>query len=626
MDVFKLVASLALDSSKYDKGLADAENKATNFAGVLGKGMLGATALMATTAVAGVTAVGTGIAALTKQATDAYGEYEQLAGGIETLFGEAAPQVMEDAANAFSDAGMSINKYMETSIQSAAALINSLEGDQQKAAELMNVSIIDMSDNVNKMGTTMEAVQNAYRGFSRGNFTMLDNLALGFSGTKQGMQELLDKAQEISGIEYDIESYSDIVQAIHVVQEEMGISGTTMKEAGSTITGSLGAVKAAWENLITGIANENADIGDLFDKLLTSIFGKDGEGGFLSNMLPRIEQALKGVVEFIKVGAERLPEVALDILPSLVNSFTEVINEVMTNLSENSDEIIENLGDLFAIIIDSALNLIPTIISALPIILEIAFKLITTLANGLAEAIPELIPTVIDILLALVNIILENLSLVLDAAVAIITALLDGILGNLDKISLAALEIMYRLIATVISLLPQVVGAALEIIIALFSGLVTGLLNMLSGDYWNSALNTLIHSFTDIDWESIGFNVIDGVVNGFKKGWENLKNAATNMVSSVKDIFTNGFDIHSPSKLFERYGEMIDEGLAIGIDSGQSVSAMRDMTENVNAAFTPAGAGGYGGDIVMPIYIGNEPLTTIIVKATDLANQISGGR
>lgn len=626
MEVLKLLASLVLDSSKYDKGLEDAESKANGFGTFLGRGLAGGATALFSAAAAGVTAVGAGVVTLTKQATDAYGQYEQLAGGIETLFGEAAPQVMEDAANAYADAGMSINQYMETSIQSAAALINSLEGDQAKAAELMNMSIIDMSDNVNKMGTTMEAVQNAYRGFSRGNFTMLDNLALGFSGTKQGMEELLEKAKEISGIEFDIESYSDIVQAIHVVQQEMGISGTTMKEAGSTITGSLGAVKAAWDNLITGIANEDADVGDLFDKLITSIFGQNGQGGFLSNMLPRIEQALKGIVDLVKVGAERLPQVASEILPSLISSFSEVITEIMTSLTENADDVIDNTSSLLSILIESAFNLLPSIIEAMPVIFEIAFKVITTLANGLAEAIPLLIPTVVDVVHALIMVLLDNLPYFVDAAGKIIVALVQGITENLDEIGKAAFDIIFNLMTTIFQLIPEIVGVAIEVVEAFIFGMGSALLSVLSGDYWNEVLNSLIHSFTDNDWDEIGFDIIDGVVQGFKRGWENLKNAATNMVSSLKDIFTNGFDIHSPSKLFEHYGEMIDEGLALGVDSGASIKAMQDMTNNVNNAFNPSLAGIGGGSITIPVYLGNEMLQTIVVDALNEANYINGGR
>ena len=583
MNVLKLIASLALDSSDYDKGLRDAESGAGKFASLLGKGMVGATTAMFSAAAAGVATVGASVVSLTKQATSAYGEYEQLAGGIETLFGEAAPKVMQDASNAFSDAGMSINKYMETSIQSAAALINSLEGDQSQAADLMNMSIIDMSDNVNKMGTTMEAVQNAYRGFSRGNFTMLDNLALGFSGTKQGMEELLEKAQEISGIEYDISSYADIVQAIHVVQQEMGISGTTMKEAGSTITGSLGAVKAAWENLITGIANEDADIGDLFEKLIASIFGQNGQGGFLSNILPRIEQALKGIVEFVKVGAERLPEVALEILPELIGNFTQVISEIMTSLSEKSDDIIDNLGKLLEIIIENALNLLYSVVGALPIVFQIALKLITSLANGLAKAIPDLIPTIIDILLTIVDILLDNLSVILDAAGAIVNALIEGIMENLPEVSIAITKLMYGIYATFFSLLPQLATILAEIVYTLIGSLAKALAEMSTPEFWAESIGAIVNAFTKIDWKGIGMDCLERIAKGFGDGVNVLYKAVMDIIDNISLIFVQ--ETHA-NEWLEPFIDDVVRGFEF------VVSKVREFAENVVGAiiefFTPA--------------------------------------
>jgi phage-related protein len=712
MDLFKLVAKLSLDDSSYKKGLSGALSTAKSMLGAVGKGM----AVIGGVTATAVGAVGTGVVALTKQATAAYGEYEQLAGGIETLFGEAAPKMMEQASEAYKTAGMSMNEYMETSIQSAAALINSLEGDQAKAAELMDMSITDMSDNVNKMGTTMEAVQNAYRGFSRGNFTMLDNLALGFAGTKEGMQELLDKAKEISGITYNIESYADIVEAIHVVQQEMGITGTTAKEANSTITGSLNAVKGAWQNLITGLADENADIRKLMNNVVDSVFGQGGEGGFINNLLPRIEQALTGISDLVVTAADRLPNIAQRFLPELVNSFVDTISKIINGVSNDSNRFVDNLGSLFKTIVNSALKLVGVAVDALPIVANILATIITTLANGLIEAVPKLIPSIIQVMMDLIGVITDNAGLILEAAITIITtlanalaenvpmlidsvvtilltivdtllnnietilvaavqiviglaegiagaiprlipvildvlmviikvlsqninlivdaalqivlALIDGLLGNLDKISLAVFQIMWNIIAAFISMIPQIISAAVQIIEAFIFGLGEGLLKMLSGDYWNGVLNSFIHSFEDIDWDGIGFNIIDGIIQGFKRGWENLKNTADNMVSSLKDIFTNGFDIHSPSRVFERYGEMIDEGLAIGVSSGESTKAMQDVTSNLNSAFNPqiAGAGAGGGNWIFPIYIGEELIDTQVVTALDRANYRSGGR
>lgn len=299
MNIFDLSARVSLDTSAFEKGL-----------GLIKGGLKGLTA-----------SIGVGAAALGKMVSDsvsAYGSYEQLVGGVQTLFGDSAQKVLENSEQAFHTAGMSMNEYMETSIQSAAALINSLGGDQAQAAELMDMSITDMSDNVNKMGTTMEAVQNAYRGFSRQNFTMLDNLALGFAGTKEGMQELLDKAEQISGVRYDISSYSDIVKAIHVVQQEMGITGTTAAEAAGTIQGSVGSMKAAWENLKIEFVKEDGDIGQSIDVMVESALTA------FDNIEPKIERALGGVSQFVGLAApiliDKLPPIIEKIVPSLVTA------------------------------------------------------------------------------------------------------------------------------------------------------------------------------------------------------------------------------------------------------------------------------------------------------------------
>lgn len=313
-DVFDLYGKIKLDTSEYARNLDKADKGFSEFGKKIKAGLGAITAATAAAVGAGAAAVGK----IVKDSVEAYGEYEQLVGGVETLFGDSAQTVLANSEKAFATAGMSMNEYMETSIQSAAALINSLDGDQAKAADLMDLSIIDMSDNVNKMGTTMEAVQNAYRGFSRDNFTMLDNLALGFAGTKEGMQELLDKAEQISGIKYDISSYSDIVQAIHVVQQEMGITGTTAAEAADTIQGSAGSMAAAWENLKVELAKEDGDIGQSLDILVNSALT------VFDNIEPKIERALGGVSQFVAKAApiliEKLPPMIENILPPLLSA------------------------------------------------------------------------------------------------------------------------------------------------------------------------------------------------------------------------------------------------------------------------------------------------------------------
>ena len=284
-NVFDLFAKISLDSSGYEKGLSSAKEKFSKVADGIKTGVSKIAKVTAGAVATGTAAVG----ALAKSSLDSYASYEQLVGGVETLFKDSADEVKKYADNAYKTAGMSANDYMDTAIQFSASLINSLDGNTEKAAKQVDKAITDMSDNVNKMGTSVESVQNAYRGFSRGDFTMLDNLSLGFAGTKEGMQQLLDKAHELSGIEYDIESYSDIVDAIHEVQVSMGITGTTAKEAAGTIEGSTASMKAAWHNLLVELGKEDGNVGGAFSVL----FGSAKTN--LSNTLPRVKQIARGI-------------------------------------------------------------------------------------------------------------------------------------------------------------------------------------------------------------------------------------------------------------------------------------------------------------------------------------------
>lgn len=360
---------------------------------------------------AGLAAAAGAAGAVAKQAISSYADFEQLSGGIETMFGENAAAVMRNADRAFQSAGLSANAYMETAIQSSAALINSLGGDQAEAARLMDVSITDMADNVNKMGTSMEAVQNAYRGFSRGNFTMLDNLALGFAGTKEGMQQLLDKAQELSGLKYDIGSYSDIVNAIHVVQTEMGITGTTAKEASETISGSISSLKAAWANLLTGIADGNADLEGLAGNVTSSL------KAVISNLKPVIKTALKGLAEVVRelapeIAAE-LPRLVSDLMPSLVEAAVGIAIGLADGLVKNAPKIISAL--------------LQAIVSNAPALLEGGVQLVVSLVGGLLSAIPEILTAGFQLVAVLFDEVGKGVSRLFEAGANLVSGLWEGI-------------------------------------------------------------------------------------------------------------------------------------------------------------------------------------------------------
>ena len=443
MDVFDLQAKIRLDDSEYKNGLSAIKGTLAGFA-KFSAATLGAAA--------------TGVSAIVKESVSAYADYEQLAGGIETLFGASADTVMNNAEKAYQTAGQSMNEYMETSIQSAAALINSLGGDQAKAAELMDLSITDMSDNVNKMGTNMEGVQNAYRGFSRGNFTMLDNLALGFAGTKQGMQDLLDKAQEISGVEYDISSYSDIVQAIHVVQEEMGITGTTAKEASGTISGSIGSMKSAWENLKVEISKDDGNVGEAFDKL------SETAGAAFDNILPRVEKALDGVGDLIVKAAPKIgksiSKIIPKITPPLMEASVSIVGALGTGIIENIPTLLQTGGEVIGMLGD-------TIESNLPKLKDTAFSLISDFSGYLKDNLPALIPEGVNAVVEFAKGITDpsNTGTLIDAAFDIIDGLIEGFTSEetIDAIIEGAPVILDNLVDGIVKAADRLGDAALKI-------------------------------------------------------------------------------------------------------------------------------------------------------------------
>ena len=335
---------------------------------------------------AGLAATKFAIGTVTTASVKLYKQYEQLAGGIETLYGKSSDIMMENAQKAFQTAGMSANKYMETATSFAASLVQSLGGDTKKAADYADRAIQDMSDNANKMGTDISSIQNAYQGFAKQNFTMLDNLKLGYGGTRTEMVRLLKDAEKITGKKFDISSYADITEAIHVIQEQMKITGTTAKEAGQTIEGSFNATKAAWENLVTGLADPNADIGKLIDNLVTSLFG-DGTSsnlGLFGNALPAIQRAMEGIAKALpnlmgKI-TKRLPELVKKILPPLVDATVQLFIAL-----------VDMLPVVLPILTDGLVQLIVALVPYIPTILGAIFSAILQATNGLLNQLGGLL-------------------------------------------------------------------------------------------------------------------------------------------------------------------------------------------------------------------------------------------
>ena len=372
MDLFTLAAKLSLDSSDFEKGISKAEKQGSSLASKLGGGIAKAGKFAAKSLVAGVGVAAAAITSLTKSAVAQYANYEQLVGGVETLFGtggrslkefqeaagitakstqkqidevsrsyikhqEAQQLVMENAREAYRTAGVDMNTYMQTATSFSAALISGLNGDTKKAAQITDMAVVDMADNANKMGSSLESIQNAYQGFAKQNYTMLDNLKLGYGGTKSEMQRLLKDASALAGKKFNLNNLADVYEAIHVIQTELGITGTTSKEAATTIQGSIGMMKAAWTNLQIAIADPNGNIGDAIQDMVSS-----AKVAF-RNLMPAIRQTISGIATAVKelapvIGRE-LPSIIGELAPQVWEIFKGFVSGVWEGLSSALGEV-----------------------------------------------------------------------------------------------------------------------------------------------------------------------------------------------------------------------------------------------------------------------------------------------
>lgn len=373
MNLLDLFVKISVDTSEVDKNLGDTKEKALSFGDVLKANIAGQAI------VAGVKAVAGAVKNIGEAAIQSYGEYEQLVGGVETLFKSSADTVMQYAANAYQTAGMSANEYMTTVTAFSASLLQSMGGDTDAAAEKANLAITDMSDNANKMGSSMESIQNAYQGFAKQNYTMLDNLKLGYGGTKEEMQRLLDDANALNAAQgnytnYTIDSYADIVDAIHTVQTEMGITGTTQLEASTTIQGSIASMKAAYENFITGLGDENADMSELITNLLGSTVT------VAENLLPVVERILENIGVVVQgKGPEMIEKFvgyAVEKLPQVIELGMKMVLAIVSGLANNLPQIVRSVLDMIA-------TIVKTFVSSLPDIVDVGKQIVKGLWEGI---------------------------------------------------------------------------------------------------------------------------------------------------------------------------------------------------------------------------------------------------
>lgn len=523
---------------------------------------------------AGITVATTAVAGLVTASVKGYAEYEQLVGGVDTLFKTSSQKVQEYANNAYKTAGMSANKYMETVTSFSASLLQSLDGDTEKAADVANMAITDMSDNANKMGTDIAMIQNAYQGFAKQNYTMLDNLKLGYGGTKTEMERLLKDATAISGVKYDISSLNDVYQAIHVIQGELGITGTTAKEASTTISGSISSMKSAWDNLLVGITNPNANLDVLIQQLVDSVVVA-GE-----NILPAIESALNGVNNLIgklfPIIAQKIPEILTNILPKLVENGMNIIKSLSSGIEENLPNLISSAIEIIMTIVNGLIDLLPQI-------LEMGIKIILELILGISKQLPTLIPKMVECIMLMVETLVDNIDLIIDAGFELIIGLITGIVDAIPKLIEKIPVIIEKLVVKLTE--PESVEKLIKATIMLMFGMQLGLIKAIPQivEAIPKIISSIVNHFKNYDWGSLGKNLLQGLLNGFSNAsnviWQAIRKVCNSMIGSIKSFF----GIHSPSRVFAELGKFLPQGFAVGIeaDTDSALNAIENMNDEI---------------------------------------------
>lgn len=538
-------------------------------------------------ATVGLAGVGTAVAALAgvgKSSLDAYATYEQAVGGVDTLFKDASGTVQKYAAEAYRTAGVSANEYMTQVTSFSASLISSLGGDTAKAAELGNTAMIDMSDNANKMGTDIETIQQTYQSLARGNYAMLDNLKLGYGGTKSEMERLIQDANKVKQAngemgDLSIDKFSDVVQAIHIMQQQMGITGTTAKEAATTIEGSVGMMKAAWQNWLAELGKDNADINGLTKQLVDSV------GTVIQNVGPRIAQIITGITAalpqlFSSLGST-LPALVKQILPPVLGALGQLGTMLLTSattwittslpqlLAQFQSWVTSRLPSFLQTGLTMVTNLLQGIVQALPQIASTAVTVLTTLLDGLSAQLPQLIPIGINAVLNLVQGILNNLPQIIDSGLKLILGLAQGLINALPDLVGKAPILIGQLVGGIINRLPQILQAGVQLLGALANGFIASVPRLIGAI--PGMVGQIMHGFTSVNWGSVGLNIITGIATGIAGAAGRLVTAAVNAANNALNWVKRKLGIHSPSRVFrDQVGEMIGEGMAVGIDESAS--------------------------------------------------------
>lgn len=522
-----------------------------------------------------------------KQALESYGDYEQLVGGVDTLFKESSNTVQEYARNSYKTAGLSANEYMETVTSFSASLLQSLNNDTEKSAKVADMAITDMSDNANKMGTSMESIQNAYQGFAKQNYTMLDNLKLGYGGTKSEMERLLADAEKISGVKYDISNLSDVYSAIHVIQTELDITGTTAKESSTTIQGSMNSLKSAWQNMLVGIADDNANFEGLTNNLVESL------GTVLENLLPRIQTILGGLGDLIVSIADTILPQMIEIGINTIGNLVQGISASLPQLAQSIQTIITTLlggltqvlPQLVPIAVQVIQTLVTSLISMLPEILQAGITIITELALGLAQMLPTLIPQMVDAVILMTETLIDNIDLIIDAGIQLILGLADGLIQALPRLIEKIPVIIQKLVMAIANNLPKIVQAGINLVIKLASGLIQAIPQLLQAI--PKIISSIVSGFASYmsKMGEVGLNLVKGIWNGISNATQWILDKIKGFGESVLNGIKSFFGIHSPSTLFQdEIGKNLALGVGLGFEQGMDKVA-KEMQDAIPTKF-----------------------------------------
>lgn len=566
---------------------------------------------------------------LGKTALDSVGALEQNVGGVETLFGDTADAVIAAADRAYQTAGMSANDYMSTVTSFSASLLQSLSGNTEEAAKVADMAIIDMADNANKMGTSMDMIQNAYQGFAKQNYTMLDNLKLGYGGTKTEMERLLADAQKLTGVKYDINNLNDVYQAIHVIQEEMGITGTTAKEASATLEGSMAAAKAAWDNFMNG----SSDADQLADAFATAA---DNIVNNLTEIIPRFAETLPALAGAI---VSQIPDLAAAIVPAVLSAGQSILEQARDAVLDFD---FEGMAEM---VVESITDFING--DGLRSFLGCLVDIFTGIVNGISSMLPTLLPALVELIAYTVTTLIDQLPALLDCALQLIMGLADGILAALpvltDQVAQVLSEILTDLqewgadmavkaqkaitdmatkVSNILRQLPgqiwtHLVNAVTKVVQwgqQMLSNASTAMSNMLS------KVNSIIQELPGKIWTHL-VNAVNKVVAWGQQMVSNASTAASNMLSKVASTLQQ-----LPGKVWDYLSQAAQKVVTWGSQLAQKGAAAATQLFNsiVNGlASLPNKMAEIGSNIVSGIWNGiSSGWNWLTNKVSSLANSL----